>query len=172
MSIEISTTSSLLLCESARTLLIQKMSSSNNSTSTKDNLNNETKENNENDRYLMYKNELSLLGTQSNVTVSTCNLNQWALDFEGNLERIIESIKIAKSRNSILRIGPELEICGYGCEDHFLESDTIHHCWQSIEKIIKGKYTNGILCSFGMPVIHNDIIYNCNVWIYNKTNIS
>lgn len=42
--------------------------------------------------------------------VSIDSLNQWALDFEGNLERILESIRIAKERGSKLRVGPELEI--------------------------------------------------------------
>ena len=66
------------------------------------------------------------------VTVATCSLNQWALDFDGeqfphfpmdfavdaladfydagNLERILESIRIAKERGAMLRVGPELEI--------------------------------------------------------------
>jgi hypothetical protein len=26
--------------------------------------------------------------------------------------------------------GPELEVCGYSCEDHFYESDTLLHSWQ------------------------------------------
>ena len=30
--------------------------------------------------------------------VATCNLNNWALDFDGNLKRIIESINQAKSK--------------------------------------------------------------------------
>ena len=30
------------------------------------------------------------------ATVSTCNLNQWSLDFDGNLARIIKSIGEAK----------------------------------------------------------------------------
>ena len=33
------------------------------------------------------------------VTLATCNLNQWALDFEGNLERIGESIQLAVDRD-------------------------------------------------------------------------
>lgn len=44
------------------------------------------------------------------ITVATCSLNQWALDFEGNLERILESIRIAKEQGATLRVGPELEI--------------------------------------------------------------
>ena len=27
------------------------------------------------------------------VTLATCNLNQWAMDFEGNLERVEDSIR-------------------------------------------------------------------------------
>ncbi|KAL3674296.1 hypothetical protein V7S43_000251 [Phytophthora oleae] len=45
---------------------------------------------------------------------SECNLNQWALDFDGNLERILESIRVAKERGARYRVGPELEVCGYG----------------------------------------------------------
>jgi NAD+ synthase (glutamine-hydrolysing) len=40
------------------------------------------------------------------------SLNQWALDFEGNAERIIESIRQAKAAGASLRVGPELEITG------------------------------------------------------------
>ena len=53
------------------------------------------------------------------------------MDFTGNLERIILSIEEAKKRGAKYRLGPELEISGYGCEDHFLESDTYDHSWQS-----------------------------------------
>lgn len=62
------------------------------------------------------------------VNLATCNLNQWALDFKGNLKRILESITLAKSKGCRYRLGPELEIPGYGCEDHFLETDTFDHC--------------------------------------------
>lgn len=55
------------------------------------------------------------------ITVATCQLRQWALDFAGNKERILESIDIARSRGATLRVGPELEVTGYGCLDHFLE---------------------------------------------------
>lgn len=59
------------------------------------------------------------------VTVATCQLRQWALDFKGNYERILASIAIAKSKGATLRVGPELEIPGYGCLDHFLEGALI-----------------------------------------------
>jgi len=42
---------------------------------------------------------------------------------QGNMERIIESIVVAKARGAAVRVGPELEIPGYGCLDHFLEGE-------------------------------------------------
>jgi NAD+ synthase (glutamine-hydrolysing) len=59
------------------------------------------------------------------VSVGCCTLNQWALDFSGNTERIIQSIRSAKVSGCHIRVGPELEVSGYGCNDHFLEPG--HH---------------------------------------------
>lgn len=55
------------------------------------------------------------------ITVASCALNQTSLDFEGNLRRIIESCREARKLGAKIRSGPELEITGYGCGDHFLE---------------------------------------------------
>ena len=101
------------------------------------------------------------------VVLATCNLNQWSLDFEGNTARIIESIEIAKARGARYRLGPELEISGYSCEDHFLELDTLRHSWESLACILKGGHTDGILCDIGMPVMHKNVRYNCRVFVLN-----
>ena len=34
-----------------------------------------------------------------------------------------------------MQVGPELELPGYGCEDHFQELDTVEHCWECIAGI-------------------------------------
>lgn len=99
----------------------------------------------------------------SRSTVSTCSLNQWALDFDGNRDRILASIRLAKSAGSRLRVGPELEIPGYGCFDHFLEPDTVLHSWQVLAEILASDATHGILCDVGMPVLHRSTLYNCRV---------
>ena len=39
------------------------------------------------------------------ITVATCALNQWAMDFEGNYQRIMESIRRAKAAGASLRVG-------------------------------------------------------------------
>jgi NAD+ synthase (glutamine-hydrolysing) len=100
--------------------------------------------------------------------VAACNLNQWALDFDGNLERIWESCQIAKSRGAHYRLGPELEICGYGCEDHFYEMDTITHSWESLIELIERGATDGLLCDFGMPILFRNVRWNCRVLVLNR----
>lgn len=55
------------------------------------------------------------------ITVASCALNQTAMDFEGNLRRILGSCRETRERGAKIRSGPELEITGYGCGDHFLE---------------------------------------------------
>lgn len=44
------------------------------------------------------------------VTIASSTLNQWALDFEGNRDRILQSILEAKEYGANFRTGPELEI--------------------------------------------------------------
>ncbi|RPB03602.1 glutamine-dependent NAD(+) synthetase with GAT domain-containing protein [Choiromyces venosus 120613-1] len=102
------------------------------------------------------------------AVLATCSLNQWALDFEGNAERIIESVRIAKEAGASLRVGPELEITGYGCLDHFLEGDTYLHSWEMLAKIITHEDCQDILLDIGMPIGHKNVRYNCRVIVHNK----
>ncbi|XP_040322152.1 glutamine-dependent NAD(+) synthetase isoform X3 [Herpailurus yagouaroundi] len=102
------------------------------------------------------------------VTVATCALNQWALDFEGNLQRILKSIEIAKCKGATYRLGPELEICGYGCWDHYYESDTLLHSLQVLAALLESPVTQDIICDVGMPVMHRNVRYNCRVIFLNR----
>lgn len=112
--------------------------------------------------------ELPLVYSQRKCILATCNLNQWALDFNGNLLRTIASIKEAKNSGATYRLGPELELSGYGCEDHFLENDTFLHCEQSLAIILNSDLTDGILCDIGCPMLHEGTRYNCRVFCLNR----
>ncbi|XP_017159477.1 glutamine-dependent NAD(+) synthetase isoform X2 [Poecilia reticulata] len=102
------------------------------------------------------------------VTLSTCSLNQWVLDFEGNTERILKSIEVAKANGAKYRLGPELEICGYGCADHFYESDTLLHSFQVLKTLLESPVTQDIICDVGMPIMHHNVRYNCRVIFLNR----
>ncbi|KAL6910440.1 hypothetical protein GGI43DRAFT_390145 [Trichoderma evansii] len=99
------------------------------------------------------------------ITLATCSLNQWALDWEGNLGRIRTSILKAKEAGATLRTGPELEISGYGCLDHFLESDVYDHSMDMLSKILADTSLHGILLDIGLPVMHRGCRYNCRAII-------
>ena len=65
---------------------------------------------------------------------------------------------------TLMQVGPELEIPGYGCEDHFMEIDTVQHSWEVLAELLKGDLTEGIVCDLGMPIIHRGVRYNCRVF--------
>ena len=80
-------------------------------------------------------------------------------DREGNVARIIASIREAKARDATLRVGLELEITGYGCYDHFLESDIYLHSWEMISRILQDVSCWEILLDIGMLVmVRHDLI--------------
>lgn len=104
----------------------------------------------------------------STARVAVCSINQWALDFDGNYLRIVESIRIARQQGAKFRVGPELETCGYGCEDHFLEEDTKLHSWEMIAKLLASDCTDNMLVEVGAPVMFEGSQYNCRVLLLNK----
>lgn len=102
------------------------------------------------------------------VRIGVAALCNHPLDFEGNLKRIMESIRISKQERCMMRVGGELEITGYSCEDHFLEIDTLVHAWEVVESILKSGITEGILTDLGMPILHMGVLYNCRLVVLNS----
>ena len=45
-----------------------------------------------------------MVGRQRLAVLATCNLDQWAMDFEGNLRRITRSIAEARRRGATYRV--------------------------------------------------------------------
>jgi NAD+ synthase (glutamine-hydrolysing) len=105
-----------------------------------------------------------------NTVLAVATLNSWAMDFEGNYSRIEQSIKEASLfHKAKIRIGPELEISGYGCEDHFFELETIHESWKVLSRLLRftsEEPYSQILCLFGMCLTFNSKIYNCGVFCF------
>lgn len=57
---------------------------------------------------------------------------------------------------------------GYSCEDHFLESDTLLHSWETLLEILISPVAEDMLIDVGMPVMHRNVTYNCRVVFYNR----
>ncbi|KAK6535827.1 glutamine-dependent NAD(+) synthetase [Arthrobotrys megalospora] len=101
------------------------------------------------------------------ISVSACSLNQWAGDWNGNCDRIKESIRKSKAAGASLRVGPELEICGSDCLDSFFEDDLYIHSWEMLGSILADRECNNIVLCIGMPVKHNGKRYNSMVFALN-----
>ncbi|VDM52362.1 unnamed protein product [Angiostrongylus costaricensis] len=96
------------------------------------------------------------------VHLSVCTVNNWALDFERNLQRILTNY------GARLRLGRELEIPGYGCADHFFELDTAIHSWEILKEIVRNsKKWPELSIVTGMLVRQGMLFYNCLVAILN-----
>lgn len=105
---------------------------------------------------------------QLHVKLGMCSLNNDPLDFRNNFTRIMKSIELCKSLGCLIRIGAELEVPGYGCNDHFLEYDTTYHSWDVIKDIILSGITDGIVCEVGCPILHKSALYNGRVILFNS----
>uniref|UniRef100_A0A0N5C0S3 Glutamine-dependent NAD(+) synthetase n=1 Tax=Strongyloides papillosus TaxID=174720 RepID=A0A0N5C0S3_STREA len=102
------------------------------------------------------------------VHVSVCTLNNWSLDFDGNVKRIIQSCREAYERGAKIRVGPELEITGYSCLDHFNEIDTETFAWESLKKIVDASINmRSLLIITSMPIRYKLTLYNCAIAINN-----
>ena len=56
---------------------------------------------------------------------------------------------------------------GYGCNDHFYESDTFLHAFQVLASLLQAPVCHGIICDVGMwvPLINYRCIYYVYIYI-------
>ena len=92
------------------------------------------------------------------IKVAAAVLNQTPLAWESNKAHILAAIEAAKRAGVSLLCLPELCITGYGCEDAFLAPSVPRTAWDMLEAIASA--TTGIIVSLGLPVPHNNGLYN------------
>lgn len=94
------------------------------------------------------------------MRVAVASLNQWALDFEGNFQRIKLAAIEAKRQGASIVLTPELSITSYGCEDYF------HHRWVVVRAAGIARRVMGLACDLdmtilvGLPVHASSVAYN------------
>lgn len=102
------------------------------------------------------------------AVVATCVLNQWAMDLQGNMERILASVNQAKAAGARYRCGPELEITGYSCGDHYHEGDTLEAAWEVVAHLMQHPACVDVMIDVGLPVSHKNVVYNCKLVFLNR----
>lgn len=91
--------------------------------------------------------------------IAAAALNQTPLDWQHNVKNISSAIGAARGSGVAALCLPELCITGYGCEDAFLATNTHEQAW----KILMDRLpeTRGMVVSFGLPVLHQNTLFNC-----------
>ena len=91
-------------------------------------------------------------------------------DFEKNLEKIIDAIDVAKSKNGDLIVFSEMSICGYPAKDFLDFKDFIDKCYNSIEKIRQHADTIGVIVGSPdrNPVKEGKDLFNAAFFLYQN----
>jgi NAD+ synthase (glutamine-hydrolysing) len=86
-------------------------------------------------------------------------LNQTPLDWTHNTRNIRQAIGSARDLGVSVLCLPELCITGYGCEDAFLGANTHRRALGILKGLLPE--TRGMVVSFGLPVLHQNGLFNC-----------
>ncbi len=86
--------------------------------------------------------------------------------WESNTKHILQAIEEAKKQDVSLLCLPELCVSGYGCEDYFFAQDLVDQAQKCLHEIVRA--TAGIIVAVGLPVRHNNSLYNAACLIANK----
>jgi len=92
------------------------------------------------------------------LRLGAATLNQTPLDWEGNTNRILEAIQLARQMDVHILCLPEMCIPGYGCEDMFLAPHVWRTSWDMLQKIVPE--TEGMIVSVGLPLFVTNGVYN------------
>lgn len=85
-------------------------------------------------------------------------VNQTALDWSGNRERLLAVIEEARADGVQVLCLPELCLTGYGCEDAFFSPDVARRALESLGDLAEA--STGMLTSVGLPVLYQGALYN------------
>ena len=100
------------------------------------------------------------------IKVASGVVNQTPMAWENNTRNIIQAIDEARKQQVSLLCLPELCVSGYGCEDYFFAPDLVEQAQKCLLEI--AQETAGIIVAVGLPVRHNNSLYNAACLISNK----
>jgi NAD+ synthase (glutamine-hydrolysing) len=91
-------------------------------------------------------------------------------NFDKNVNKIIDAINEAKSKNADLIVFSEMSICGYPARDFLDFNDFINRCYESIEKIKEHADTIGVIVGSPdrNPQREGKDLFNAAFFLYEK----
>ncbi len=100
------------------------------------------------------------------IKVGAAALNQTPLDWQKNLQNIIQAIEAARSENVSILCLPELAITGYGCEDAFYAPYVKKKVIETLLEI--KEHTAGMVICVGLPIEVNNKNFNAACVLVDK----
>ena len=92
------------------------------------------------------------------ICVGAGVVNQTALDWQGNRERLLAAIEEARGAGVQILCLPELSITGYGCEDAFFSPDLARRSLAMLPSLAEA--STGMVTAVGLPVLYQGALYN------------
>jgi NAD+ synthase (glutamine-hydrolysing) len=99
------------------------------------------------------------------MKIGGASLNQTPLAWDANSNNIREAIRLAKGASIQLLCLPELCITGYSCEDMFLHPWVAEKAWEQLIAVLPE--THGIGVTIGLPMLHDEKLYNTVAFVAN-----
>ena len=93
------------------------------------------------------------------IHLAAAVLNQTPLDWRHNTANARRAIEAARNQGVTVLCLPELCLTGYGCEDAFHSANTHRRAWDALQELLPE--TAGMAVSFGLPVFHQNGLFNC-----------
>jgi NAD+ synthase (glutamine-hydrolysing) len=93
------------------------------------------------------------------IGVGGVALNQTPLDWNGNRDRILRGLDLAREAGLAVVCFPELSISGYGCEDAFLSPGVRRMALEVLLEIAPA--SRGLIAAVGLPVAFESAVYDC-----------
>lgn len=97
------------------------------------------------------------------IQIGVASLNQTPLDWAGNKQRIKQVIAEAHAQKVAILCLPELCVTGYGCEDMYFSKEVCETAAEVTHELASS--SNGMAICVGLPVRHNDRLYNAMAWL-------
>lgn len=80
-----------------------------------------------------------------------------------NVDNIMELVLESDNNSTDIIIFPELSITSYTCGDLFRQKELLVHAMDGLLKIMKATIKMDIVCVIGMPIVHDNLLFNTAV---------
>ena len=101
------------------------------------------------------------------IKCAAASPNLRVADCDYNVSEIINNIKLASKHGVKLLVFPELSITGYTIGDLVFQNTLLASAATGLQKIIKATRSSDMAVVVGLPMVKNNLLYNCGAVIVN-----